>query len=82
MRGLFLDLQINFSGGALVSFGPPRLLTPAEALATFAECDLAARAFLPVNLSLLAERVVALALRAPAIRRGPRAQGLTHGGHA
>jgi hypothetical protein len=74
MRGLFLDLQIDFSGGTLANFGPPRLLSPAQALAVFAEHDLAARAFLPVNLSLLAERVVALALRAPAIRRGPRAR--------
>jgi hypothetical protein len=64
LRGVFLDLQINFSGGKLVSFGPPRTLSPAEALAVFAERDLAARALLPLNLSLLAERLVAAAQHA------------------
>jgi len=59
-RGVFLDLQVDFSGGRLVSFGPPRSLTPLEALRVFAERDLAARALLPINLSLIAERVVEL----------------------
>jgi predicted RNA methylase len=72
MRGVFLDLQMNFSGGKLVRFGPPRVLSASEAVAIFAERDLAARAFLPLNLSLLSERVIALSLRAPLIRRGPR----------
>jgi hypothetical protein len=71
MRGVFLDLQINFSGGRLVSFGPPKSLSPFEAIERFSERDLAARAFLPINLSLLSERVVTLALNAPMIRRGP-----------
>jgi hypothetical protein len=72
MRGVFLDLQMNFSGGKLMRFGPPRSLSPSEAVAAFAERDLAARAFLPLNLSLLSERLIALSLRAPLIRRGPR----------
>ena len=65
VSGVFLDLQIDFSGGRLVSFGPPRVLSPADALRAFAERDLAARAFLPINLSQLSERVVGLALIAP-----------------
>jgi hypothetical protein len=73
MRGAFLDLQINFSGGKLTSFGPPKLMTPSKALRIFTEGDVAARAFLPINLSLLAERVVSMALQVPPIRRGPRA---------
>ena len=73
MRGVFLDLQINFSGGRLVKFGPPRLLSPFEALSVFVKRDIAARAFLPINLSLLSERLVSTALHAPLIRRGPRA---------
>jgi hypothetical protein len=73
MRGTFLDLQINFSGGKLVQFGPPKLLSQFEALTIFARRDVAARALLPINLSLLSERLVATALRAPAIRRGTRA---------
>ena len=28
MRGVFLDLQLNFSGGRLVKFGPPRRFRP------------------------------------------------------
>ena len=62
LSGVFLDLQINFSGGRLVSFGPPKVFSPARALQAFAERDLAGRAFLPINLSHLAERVVTLAL--------------------
>jgi hypothetical protein len=72
MRGTFLDLQMNFSGAKLVKFGPPKLLSALEALKVFAARDLAARAFLPINLSLLSERLVSTALRAPPIRRGPR----------
>jgi hypothetical protein len=72
VRGIFLDLQINFSGGTLTGFGPPRLLSPFEALVAFAERDIAARAMLPINISLLSERLVATALRAPSIRTGPR----------
>ena len=73
MRGVFLDLQLNFSGGQLVRFGPPKSLSPYQAVSVFAARDLAARALLPIGLSLLSERVVALSLRAPLIRRGPRA---------
>lgn len=69
LSGVFLDLQINFSGGRLVSFGPPKALSPAEALQTFAGRDLAARALLPINLSHLAESVITLALSAPLPRR-------------
>jgi hypothetical protein len=72
VRGVFLDLQMNFSGGKLGKFGPPRLLSPFEALVVFAERDVAARAFLPINLSRLSERLVSTALRAPLISRGPR----------
>ncbi len=72
VRGIFLDLQINFSGGTLTGFGPPRLLAPFEGLAAFAGRDIAARAMLPINISLLSERLVSTALRAPLIRTGPR----------
>jgi hypothetical protein len=75
LRGAFLDLQIDFSGGKLAHFGPPRLLAPFEGLRAFAERDVAARALLPINLSLLAERIVGAALRAPTINTGPRHTG-------
>ena len=73
MRGIFLDLQLNFSGGRLVKFGPPKSVSPYQAVSIFAAHDVAARALLPIGLSFLSERVVALSLRAPLIRRGPRA---------
>jgi len=72
VRGMFFDLQINFSGGKLVKFGPPKPLSPVEALTIFSEWDIAARLLLPINLSLLSERLVSAALRAPVIKRGPR----------
>ena len=63
VRGVFLDLRIDFSGGILTRFGPAILLPPYQALATFADRDVAARALLPINLSLLAERMASIALR-------------------
>ena len=72
MRGAYLDLKMEFSGGTLVSFGPPNLVSPLEAARIFAERNVGARAFLPVNLSLMAESLVTAALQAPRIRRGPR----------
>jgi hypothetical protein len=72
MRGAFLDLQMSYSGGKLEKFGPPRLLAPFEALSVFVKRDVAARALLPINLSILSERLISTALHAPVIRRGPR----------
>jgi hypothetical protein len=69
LRGLFMDLGIRFSGGRMVRFGPPRLLSPIQVLMQFARRDRSADVFLPINLSLLAERVVRLALSPPRKRR-------------
>jgi hypothetical protein len=71
LRGLFLDLNIEFSGGHSSRLGPPKLLSPTETLAQFSEGTSSGRSFLPLSLSLLSERVVALALQAPDIRSGP-----------
>jgi hypothetical protein len=62
LRGLFLDLDIQFSGGQLLHFGPPKLLPPSKALVLFDQSTAPSRRFLPLNLSLLAEQVVALAV--------------------
>jgi len=70
-RGVFLDLRVNFSGGLLTRFGPPALLSPYQAISTFVLDDVAPRALLPINLSLLAERLVFAALDSPDIRSGP-----------
>jgi hypothetical protein len=71
-RGLFLDLNIKFSGGHLICFGPPRLLPPIQALNQFNENIALARPFTPISLSILSEKIISLALRAPYIRSGPR----------
>jgi hypothetical protein len=71
LRGLYLDLDIKFSAGHLVRFGPPKLLSAIEALTLFSESTLTGRTFMPMSLSLLAEQVASLALAAPVIRSGP-----------
>ena len=71
LRGLYLDLDIEFAGGHLARFGPPKVLTSTETLMRFSKSAVLGRAFLPLALSLLSERVTSLALRAPGIRSGP-----------
>jgi len=51
-RGLFLDLNIEFAGGHLVRFGPPKLLSSTETLARFSEGTSSGRAFMPLSLSV------------------------------
>jgi hypothetical protein len=70
-RGLFLDLNIKFAGGHMVRFGPPKLLPSIEALERFSQSTASAMPLVPMNLSLLSEQIIALALRAPDIRSGP-----------
>jgi hypothetical protein len=82
LRGCFLDLGIRFSGGQLVRFGPPRLLSPRHALMLAARRMLCMQTCLPLGLSALAERVVALALAAPRIGRGrPSSEVKQHAQH-
>jgi hypothetical protein len=80
LRGLFLDLNIQFAGGHLVHFGPPKLLSSTDTLAKFSEGTSSGRAFIPLSLSLLSERVILLALRAPEIRSGPPKSSISRGG--
>jgi hypothetical protein len=51
LRGVFLDLRLNFSGGRFISFGLSTLLSPPQAIAVYAYSDLAARALPPINIS-------------------------------
>jgi AcrR family transcriptional regulator len=81
LRGLFLDLNIKFSGGRLIRFGPPRLLSAIEALKQFSDSIALTRPFTPISLSILSEQIISLALRAPEIRSGPRGgsiRGIRH----
>jgi hypothetical protein len=80
IRGVFLDLKIDFSGGTLTAFGPPQLLSPYDAVSVFIERDIAARALLPINLSLISERLVSTALQAPSVRVVSRGKSECTGG--
>ena len=71
MRGVYLDLHIRFGGGKAFEFGPPRLLSPFEALRVFARLETPGRAHLPLNLSSLSIALVECAETAPPLRRGP-----------
>jgi hypothetical protein len=70
-RGVYLDLQIVFSGGRLVRFGPPRVIPAHEAIQLFLRENLSSRSALLIHVSELAEQVVRLARKAPIVRRGP-----------
>jgi hypothetical protein len=72
MRGVYLDLQLAYSTGQLVSIGPPLILSPFEALEWFATTASPARAHPPLNVSEIALRLADLMERAPRIRRGPK----------
>lgn len=71
LSGVYLDLRVRFSGGRLIGFGPPHLLSPFEALRVYAKRDTPDRAHLPLNLSSLAIELVECASIAPRLRRGP-----------
>jgi hypothetical protein len=71
-RGLFLDLNIEFSSGQLVRFGPPKLLSAIEALQRFHRTTEPARPLLPMSLSILSEKIISAALQAPDIHSGPQ----------
>jgi hypothetical protein len=62
VTGVYLDLRLDHASGRLISFGPPRALSPEQAIVQFAQADVAARAFVPIRLSYFAEKVVDLAL--------------------
>lgn len=68
MRGVWLDLRLRYAGGRCLGFGPPRLLSPFEALRVFATAEEAARTHPPFNLSALAVRLVEASLRCPGMR--------------
>lgn len=70
-RGVYLDLNVVFSGGKLVRFGPPKLLSTVDALQRLSHRTSLAKPTMPISLSALSERVVSMALQAPSIRSGP-----------
>lgn len=71
MSGVYLDLRIRLGGWRIIEFGPPRAISPFEALRVYSKLDTPGRAHLPFNLSTLAIALVECAETAPNIRRGP-----------
>ena len=70
MSGLYLDLRIRFGGGRILEFGPPRVLSPFEAIRVYSKLDTPGRAHLPFNLSAMAINLVDLTVAAPKMRGG------------
>jgi hypothetical protein len=70
IEGLFLDLNIRYSGGRMVEFGPPRAMSPFEALGLYARSELPGRSSLPLNVTAVAELIVSRTRVLPSIRRG------------
>ncbi len=70
VEGYFLDLNIRYSAGHLVEFGPPKIVSPFEAIATYATATVPARSYLPLNLSVVAENIVKQTQMLPPRRSG------------
>ncbi|WP_449256214.1 hypothetical protein [Bosea sp. (in: a-proteobacteria)] len=70
LEGVFVDLNIRYAAGRMVEIGPPRTVSPFEALALYARSGLPARSYLPLDLSRLAERIVERGRALPPVRRG------------
>jgi hypothetical protein len=70
VEGLFLDLNIHYSAGQMISFGPPRAVSPFEALRVYVSSQNPARSYLPLNVTAVAEMIVGRSRTLPSIRRG------------
>jgi hypothetical protein len=70
MDGLYLDLNIRYSAGRMIQFGPPKAISPFEAASRYARASAAARSYLPLNVSTVAAMIVARAPDVPSTRRG------------
>jgi hypothetical protein len=73
VTGLFLDLNIRYSAGQMIEFGPPKALSPFEAVVTYAQAEVPARSYLPLNVTDVAEMIVDRTRILPSVRRSRRA---------
>jgi hypothetical protein len=71
VNGLYLDLNIRYSAGQMIEFGPPKAISPFEAASRYARALVPARSYLPLNVSTVAGMIATRAPDAPSIRRGP-----------
>lgn len=70
INGMFLDLNIRYSAGQMTAFGPPRAVSPFEAIAIFTHADVPGRSYLPLNITAVAEKIVERTRVLPPKRRG------------
>jgi hypothetical protein len=70
VQGLFLDLNIHYSAKQAIQFGPPKALSPFEAMSVFAHSEIAGRSYLPLNISTVAEMIAERTRQTPTIPRG------------
>ena len=70
MNGLYLDLNIRYSAGKMIEFGPPKAISSFEAVSIYAHAEAPARSYLPLNVSAVAEMIVTRTRALPIIRRG------------
>jgi hypothetical protein len=80
MNGLYLDLNIRYSAGQIVAFGPPKAISPFEAVSLYAHSEGPSRSYLPLCVSAVAGMIVARARIIPPIRRR-RAKGAPSSPH-
>ena len=65
VQGLFLDLNIRYSAGQAIRFGPPKALSPFEALSVFAHSEIAGNRSLPLNITAVAQMITERARQTP-----------------
>ena len=70
VHGLFLDLNIRYSAKHAIQFGPPKALSPFEALSVFARSEIAGRSYLPLNITAVAQMIAERTRQTPTIPRG------------
>ena len=73
--GLFLDLNIRYSVRQTIELGPPKLLSPFDALKAYALSEGPATSYLPLNISAVARMIVAGTRTVPPVRRRGRRRG-------
>lgn len=69
VQGLFLDLNTSYSARQAIQFGPPKALSPFEAISVFAHSEIAGRSYLPLNITAVAQMIAERARQTPTIPR-------------
>jgi hypothetical protein len=72
LTGLYLDLNIRYSACQMLEFGPPKAISPFEAVLLYAQAEVPARSYLPLNLSAVADMIVARTRTLPPPKRRGR----------